>query len=152
MKKITVLLLAFLLCPATYAIDLKSYFDSGKGWYAMADDFFEEFPSYDDEANQRIIDSCTAVVRSYVFDELGGTMDKNSVQYAELLMQWAWFLDAGRYLEEKRACTQQVRKILGTYKMHPKLYMESLVVEADSWNKRDLFSGYSDDTLAIVTP
>ena len=154
MKKITVLLLAFLLCPATYAIDLKSYFDSGKGWGAMMDAYFEdfEFPDDEGETERRVTDSCTAVVRSYVFDELGGTMDKNSVQYAELLMKWVRFLDANRYLEENRAYLQQVRKILGTYKKHPKLYMESLVVEADSWNKRGLVPAYSDDTLAIVTP
>ncbi len=154
MKKITVLLLAFLLCPATYAIDLKSYFDSGKGWGAMMDDFFEEFPnSYEDEdANQRITDSCTAVVRSYVFDELGGKMDKNSMQYAELLMKWVRFLDSNWLSEEKSACTQQVRKILGTYKKHPKLYLEALVEEAKSWKTGSYLSYHSDETLARVTP
>ena len=118
----------------------------------MENAYCEEFgfPDDDDEYRRRVMDSCTAVVRSYVFDELGGKMDKNSVQYAELLMKWVRFTRSPS--EENRAYLQQVRKILGTYKKHPKLYQESLVLEAEFWNKRYLVPGYSDDTLARVTP
>ena len=133
MKRLLFILLSAALFVPGYGRTPKEYFEAKYG-YALIEEDAEELVFPDEDVQRHVIDSCVEEVKKYVYNEVLPSLDKNSIEYAEALLQLSYFLSS----QEKRTVLRQARAIIKAKEGQSERYLRALQNEAESWEFRYL--------------